>query len=267
VSNRHAGTVHGTIQDSNQWQSGIRAYFYPLRCVYIRAAKSCIIYHSHSGHFTTSENEWNRRNTTKLVFPSLCPNQKVKTLTMVFKYFSSVEFYWHQSIVCWNISHWHSRGTNLQKIEGSGSPLTPIGKLHQSPSSPVLGDRARGKRRGLSTGAARVSTCFFPPVSTHSAGVAGFLENIPGIFEIGRLPLDFSEIWHSWLSDFKKFRFFRFFQQTGQFGCTDYRSAKINLVRFQGKKVEILDDLGKIVPKCPKTKGRCHSHQSHVTRT
>ena len=28
---------------------------------------------TNSGHLTTSENEWNRRNTTKLVFPSLCP--------------------------------------------------------------------------------------------------------------------------------------------------------------------------------------------------
>ena len=25
-----------------------------------------------------------------------------------------IEFYWYQNIVCWNISHWHSRGTNLQ---------------------------------------------------------------------------------------------------------------------------------------------------------
>jgi len=33
----------------------------------------CIMYPCNSGHFTTSENEWNRRNTTKLVFPSLCP--------------------------------------------------------------------------------------------------------------------------------------------------------------------------------------------------
>jgi len=33
----------------------------------------CIIYYWNSGHFTTSENEWNRRNTTKLEFPSLCP--------------------------------------------------------------------------------------------------------------------------------------------------------------------------------------------------
>ena len=41
-------------------------------------------------------------------------NQEVKTSRMGFKYFSSVEFYWYQNIVCWNISHWHSRGTNFQ---------------------------------------------------------------------------------------------------------------------------------------------------------
>jgi len=33
----------------------------------------CILYHWNSGHFTTSEIEQNRRNTTKVVFPSLCP--------------------------------------------------------------------------------------------------------------------------------------------------------------------------------------------------
>ena len=66
-------SYHGTTKDSNQRTSGVRAHFYPLSCVYIHPAKSCIIYHSNSGHFTTSENEWNRRNTTKLVFPSLCP--------------------------------------------------------------------------------------------------------------------------------------------------------------------------------------------------
>jgi len=74
--------------------------------------------------------------------------------------------------------------------------LTPIGQLHQSPPSPVPGDRARGKRTGFSPGAAarqrrrtRVSTnlqstfflCF--PVS-----------------EVGRLPRIFfakPEIGHS----------------------------------------------------------------------
>ena len=43
-----------------------------------------------------------------------CWIQKVKTSRMVSKYYSSVEFYWYQNIVCWNISLWHSRGTNLQ---------------------------------------------------------------------------------------------------------------------------------------------------------
>jgi len=37
---------------------------------------------TNSGHFTTCENEWNRRNTTKLVFPSLCP---LKSRGEVFK--------------------------------------------------------------------------------------------------------------------------------------------------------------------------------------
>jgi len=32
--------------------------------------------------------------------------------------------------------------------------ITPIGQLHQSPPSPIPGDRARGKRRGFSPGAA-----------------------------------------------------------------------------------------------------------------
>ena len=38
---------------------------------------------------------------------------------------------------------------------------------------------------------------FFPAVFTYSANVAGFLDIFPGIFEIGRLPLDFLEIRHS----------------------------------------------------------------------
>jgi len=43
----------------------------------------------------------------------------------------------------------------------------------------------------------RVSTCFFSLFLTYSANVAGFLDNFPGIFEIGRLQLDFFEIGHS----------------------------------------------------------------------
>jgi len=37
---------------------------------------------------------------------------------------------------------------------GIPSALTPIGQLYRSPPSPVPGDRARGKRRGISPVAA-----------------------------------------------------------------------------------------------------------------
>ena len=52
-----------------------------LLCCYIY--KLLVVYNlTNSGHFTTCENEWNRRNTTKLVFPSLCP---LKSRGEVFK--------------------------------------------------------------------------------------------------------------------------------------------------------------------------------------
>jgi len=37
---------------------------------------------------------------------------------------------------------------------GIPSAITPLRQLHQSPPSPIPGDRARGKRRGFSPGAA-----------------------------------------------------------------------------------------------------------------
>jgi len=75
----------------------------------------CVIYPCNSGHFTTSENEWNqgtRPNSCSQAFA--CWHQEVKTSRIVSKYSGSVEFYWYQNIVCWNMSHWYSRGTNLQ---------------------------------------------------------------------------------------------------------------------------------------------------------
>ena len=52
------------------------------------------------------------------------------------------------------------------------SALTPIGQFHQSPPSPVLGDRARGKRRGFSHGAAA-------PHSQHARVHTEFVQNFP----------------------------------------------------------------------------------------
>jgi len=52
--------------------------------------------------------------------------QEVKTSRMVFKCFSSVQFYWYQNIVCWNISHWYSRGTNLQNSRVQVHLIFPV---------------------------------------------------------------------------------------------------------------------------------------------
>ena len=52
-----------------------------LLCCYTH--ELLVVYNlTNSGHFTTCENEWNRRNATKLVFPSLCP---LKSRSEVFK--------------------------------------------------------------------------------------------------------------------------------------------------------------------------------------
>jgi len=111
------------------------------------------------------------------------------------------------------------RGLNHPKWKPLGIPfaMTPLGQLHQSSPSPVPGDRARGIRRGFSPCGAQYGGAlapeplratgvgpefprvFFSLFSTDFAGVAGFSGQFSGIFEIGRLPLDFFEIRHSYV--------------------------------------------------------------------
>jgi len=62
--------------------------------------------------------------------------------------------------------------------------LTPIGQLQQSPPSPVPGDRARGKRKGFSPGAAaRHRSPTRVPTDLKSTFFSVFLI----LYEIGRL--------------------------------------------------------------------------------
>ena len=77
---------------------------------------------------------------------------------------------------------------------GIPSAIRPIGQLHQSPPSPIPGDRARGKRRGVS---ARHRSRTRGPTDLQSS----FCLVFPISSEIGRLPRVFSaksEIGHSY---------------------------------------------------------------------
>ena len=132
------GDVHDDkvmSQDSIPRPSGERAAFCQVSWEDMEPTSNiCIKYPCNSCHFTTSENEWNRRNTTKLVFPILCPpKSRGEDLKDGLKYFSSVEFYWYQNIVCWNISHW--QGTDLQnsrvQVHPWGWTCTPQKEMHE----------------------------------------------------------------------------------------------------------------------------------------
>ena len=105
-----------TIQKSNKRPSSKIAHFYPLNNVYIRIS-TCV--YNIPLEFWPFYNQWKwmkskEHDQTPCSQAFARWNQEVKTSRMVFKDFSSVEFYWNQNIVCWNTSHWHSRGTNLQ---------------------------------------------------------------------------------------------------------------------------------------------------------
>jgi len=84
----------------------------------------CILYHWNCGNFTTSENERNRRNTTKLVFPSLCP---LKSRGEDFRTsFQMIHFCWillvpkHSLLKYFTLTFtWHKSS----KFEGSGPPF------------------------------------------------------------------------------------------------------------------------------------------------
>jgi len=81
------------------------------------------------------------------------------------------------------------------------STITPIGQLHQSPPSPIPGDRARGKRRCFPRRSPQESDWSFHVIFFavfHSfRGSCGFCGQFSRYFEIRCLPLDFFEIWHS----------------------------------------------------------------------
>jgi len=125
----------------------MRAHFCPLSCVYINLAKSC---KTNSGHFTTSENKWNRRNTTKLVFPSLCP---LKSKGEDFKNgFQIFEFSWiwlYQNILLKHFTLTFTRHKS-SKFEGSGLPLRLLSHRYSVPlrhTSWVVGSSTRGHSR------------------------------------------------------------------------------------------------------------------------
>jgi len=88
-------------------------------------ANICIIFHWNSGHFTISENEWNRRKTTKLVFPRLCP---LKSKGEDFKNgFQIFQFSWillvpkHSLLKYFTLTFTRHKSS---KFEGSGPPWT-----------------------------------------------------------------------------------------------------------------------------------------------
>jgi len=113
---------------SNPRPSGERAYFYPLSWDDDgNRSNICIIYQCNSGHFTTSENEWNRRNTTKLMFPRLCP---LKSKGEDFKDgFQIFQFSWillppkHSLLKYLTLTFTRHKSS---KFEGSG-PLSRVG--------------------------------------------------------------------------------------------------------------------------------------------
>ena len=120
---------------SNQQPSGERANFCPLNWDDMKENPNiCIIYQCNSGHFTTSENEWNRRNTTKLVFPSLCP---LKSRGEDFKNgFQIFQFRWilllpkHSLLKYFILTFTRHKSS---KFEGSGPPLRTNRKTFWSP--------------------------------------------------------------------------------------------------------------------------------------
>jgi len=109
----------------NQRPSRERADLYPLNWDdMIEIPNISIIYQCNSGHFTTSENEWNRRNTTKLVFPRLC---LLKSRGEDFKNgFHIFQFSWtllvpkHSLLKYFTLIFTRHRSS---KFEGSGPPL------------------------------------------------------------------------------------------------------------------------------------------------
>ena len=99
----------------------------------------CIIYHWNSGHFTTSENEWNQRNTIKLVFPSLCP---LKSRGEDFKNgFQIFHFSWilvvpkHSLLKYFTMTFTRHKSS---KFEGSGPPLRRKPDWFDSSRVPVV---------------------------------------------------------------------------------------------------------------------------------
>jgi len=103
--------------------SGASEDFYSLNWDDItQKTNICIIYQCNSGHFTTSENGRNRRNTTKLMFPSLC---SLKSRGEDFKNgFRIFCFSWillvpkHSLLKYFTLTRHRS-----SKFEGSGPPL------------------------------------------------------------------------------------------------------------------------------------------------
>jgi len=118
-------TVPSRIRTNNL--PGLEPTFIHWTVFMCGCANICIIYHWNSGHFTTSENEWNRRNTTKLVFPSLCP---LKSRGKDFKDgFQIFQFSWillvpkHSLLKYFTLTFTRHKSS---KFEGSGPPLTQI---------------------------------------------------------------------------------------------------------------------------------------------
>jgi len=82
------------------------------------------IHHSNSGHFTTSENEWNRRNTTKLVFRGLCPlkskGEDFKNGFQIFQFSCILLVPKHSLLKYFTLTFTRHKSSIL---EGSGPPL------------------------------------------------------------------------------------------------------------------------------------------------
>ena len=133
-SNRYVFNNKCISQESNQRPSRGKADFYPVNWDDITQSPNiCTIYQCNSGHFTTSENEWNRRNTTKLVFPSLCP---LKSRGEDFKNgFQIIHFSWillvpkHSLLKYFTLTFTRHRSS---KFEGSGPPLILYDLLYEN---------------------------------------------------------------------------------------------------------------------------------------
>jgi len=77
--------------------------------------------HVSSSHFTTVEMNAIERTLNNSCSQSLACKRDPQHFKSIFsKKFSSFEFNWYQTSICWNMSILHYRGTNHPKIEGSG---------------------------------------------------------------------------------------------------------------------------------------------------